>query len=346
MAESFVEIIGYNLERVHAGVLAWLLDTRNESVPLSDKLAALSRLAGANVAGTPIQTIRTCREYSFGRRLKIDLVIEIELRDKVTRSVAVELKTDSDIDVRQLARTREAYASRDPDARYFVFALGAGQFTIPHQAKEIDDIGFQAVPLGALLEIFGNLSIKGKSRIYDDWISSLERELERNQLIWQNLSKFENPWADGLEALGYRRGFPLFYAVYSKLRQELDKGAFANWAIYSGRNNPVMNWSDGWVARELPDESWELFWEFNWDALCLKAHLDKIREDRWSEVRCRLLQACEAPGIEGRRANKRAGEYVSVFKWHFNFCNESAAGVSAKVSSVIQEVHPRLQEVI
>ena len=63
----------------------------------------------------------------LARRLKIDSVIKIEFAGKVTRSVVVELKTESDIDVDQLQRTRQAYTSEDPGATYFVLALGAGR---------------------------------------------------------------------------------------------------------------------------------------------------------------------------------------------------------------------------
>jgi len=46
MWENFVELVGFQLEKIHTGVIAWLVDTRNTSVKADQRAMLLSRLAG------------------------------------------------------------------------------------------------------------------------------------------------------------------------------------------------------------------------------------------------------------------------------------------------------------
>jgi hypothetical protein len=123
------------------------------------------------------------------------------------------------------------------------------------------------------LNIFSRLSIAGKSKIYDDWIAALEAERARAAQIDRALGAVEDPWDARLLKAGYRTGFPLFYQFYHKLRLHLKKEPFTGWAIYSGSNNPVMNWQEGWVNLGPEDGGIKLYWEFNWNAFCLKAEI-------------------------------------------------------------------------
>lgn len=41
---NFVEIVGYQFERVHTGVVKWILDSDSPSVPMHEKFKVLERI--------------------------------------------------------------------------------------------------------------------------------------------------------------------------------------------------------------------------------------------------------------------------------------------------------------
>src|SRR3972149_10300467 len=190
MSENFVDIIGFQLEKVHTGVIGWLLDTENHSASMSDKIVILNKLLNSSLQDDDVIKIKPIQEYSFGRSRRIDLVVEVINKGGNTRYLFIECKTDSDINEDQLKQGKEAFSKKKPsdDCSFFVLALGASQFTYKHVAEKIKNLGFIMLDVPTTLRIFRGLSIKGNSKIYDDWLVAIEKEVERSSNIEQVLS--------------------------------------------------------------------------------------------------------------------------------------------------------------
>lgn len=347
MTDNFVDIVGYQLEKVHTGVISWLLDSHHPPLPTSDRLLLLQRLAHNLPHGDPITEVIPIREYSFGRRLRIDLVVEVRFSTDQPHYVLLECKADSDVSLEQLQRSRDAFLkkTRTNSLSCVVLAIGASQFTYQHFADDVLNLGFQVVDLPRACQVFSGLSIAGKNRLYDDWCDALQREEARARAVDQELASVDKPWNSALEAKGYRLGFPLFYMFYAKLRNELDNGPFQNWAIYSARNNPVMNWSEGWIPSGTGDHSLQLYWEFAWDSFYLKAKLTNESPERWQRVRSEVVRVCSSCPVPGRRTANRKGTGVSAYKWTFDFCRETVAEICRKTNDVLAHVHERLRSI-
>jgi len=341
MSENFVDVVGYQLEKIHTGVIAWLLDSGRSPLPIRDQAQIARELGAVFPEGAELETITATREYSFGRRLLIDLVLELKFKDDRKTYVLIEYKTDSDVRVDQLNKSEEAFSSKNPGIPYSVtvLALGAGQFTLKHQLPEILKSGYHALDLIKVLEIFSNLPIAPACNIYHDWVTSLQAEHARTENIIDILSNVDNPWHVSLMDAGYRRGFPIFYLIYDKLRDYLEKGPFQKWAIYSGSHNPVMNWQDGWLPKS---KNINLYWEFNWDALCLKAEIGEATKEHWAEFRPSFIELCASCPITGRKTANRRGTWVTAYKWEFNFCKEAPDAIANKVTDILDYVHSRL----
>ena len=347
MSENFVDIIGFQLEKVHTGVIGWLLDTENHSASMSDKIVILNKLLNSSLQDDDVSEIKPTQEYSFGRSRRIDLVVEVTSKKDDTRYLVIECKTDSEVDDTQLRQSKDAFLKKYPDSdcSFFVLTLGASQFTYQHLANKIKDLGFIVLDVPTTLRIFGDLSIKGNSKIYyDDWYRALEKEEERFSSIDQVLSTMENPWDEQLKKRGYRLGFPLFYMFYAKLRELLEKGPFKNWAICSGRNNPVMNWydDDGCFKKSFGDESLSLYWNFDWQSLTLKAGFEKKPLEKWISLRNEVQRLCNH-SQGGRRTADRQGTDVAIYKWDFDFCRESVDEIATKTNAILKEVHEKLK---
>ena len=213
MSENFVDIVGYQLEKVHTGVIAWLLDTERSPLPTAEQTTLAGRLAPSSTQGAQPTSITAVQEYSFGRRLRIDLVLELHPATGPERYILIECKTDSDVSVAQLQESSKAFASRKPNVPFsvIVLALGAGQATLRHQLREIRNEGYQAVDLPHALEVFSNLSIAGKRHVYDEWVAALDAEHTRAAQIDEALARVDHPWDSRLLGAGYRTGFPVFY---------------------------------------------------------------------------------------------------------------------------------------
>jgi len=99
---NFVDIVGYQFEKVHTGVLAWLLDSRRSPLPLDEQIVVVRNLApDLPILGEPL-SVRAIREYSFGRRRRIDLVLEIISNDGAKVYLLIECKVDTDVNFTQL----------------------------------------------------------------------------------------------------------------------------------------------------------------------------------------------------------------------------------------------------
>ena len=349
-AENFVDIVGYQLEKTHTGVIAWLLDSERSPLPTHEQAVLLGKLAPDLLKGKEFTSTKAIREYSFGRSLRIDLVLEIVLKDQTKICVLIECKTDSDVSVKQLEKTAEAFSANNPNVPFSVIALavGAGQFTLMHQLHDIQRLGFHAIDVRCALEIFSSLSIAGTTRTYDDWIASLQAELTRSARIDTALAGLNDPWNIRLVKTGYRTGFPVFYMFYDRLREFLNKEPFQGWGIYSGRNNPVLNWREGWITRGSENDAIGLYWEFNWDTFRLKAEVEKHNAacwEHWQRIRPRIVELCATCPIAGRSTANRRGTWVTAYKWKFDFCKEEPVAIARKTADILSHLHKHLQSI-
>lgn len=355
MAENFVNIVGYQLEKVHTGVIAWLLDSERSPLPTHEQAVLLGKLAPNLLNGKEFTSTKATREYAFGRSLRIDLVLEIVLKDQPKTYVLIECKTDSGVSVDQLKKSAQAFSEENSDFPFsvIILAVGAGQFTLTHESKAIQNLEFPTIPIDVLgaLKIFSGLSIAGKSRIYDDWIASLQAEHTRSGQIDKVLARLDDPRAHQDPRLlkeGYRPRFPVFYMFYDKLREFLDKEPFRGWGIWSGLNNPVLNWQDGWITRGSENNAIKLYWEFNWDAFCLKAKIknqDAARWEHWQKIRPAIIELCTQCPIAGRSTANRRGKWVTAYKWKFDFRKEAPFDIARKADEILSHVHKHLHSV-
>lgn len=350
ITDNFVDIVGYQHEKIHTGMIAWLLDSERSPLTLSEQTAVISKLAPDISQGAKFTKVKATREYSFGRRLRIDLVLEMNREDQTKTYLLIECKTDSDVSVDQLEKSAKEFSEENPNISYtvIILAVGAGQFTLTHQLQEIRCRGFHAIDLPRALGIFSDLSIAGTTSTYDAWITSLQAEHTRTSQIDKALAKLDGPWDAQLLKAGYRTGSPIFYMFYDKLRAHLDKGRFQGWAIDNGGNNPVMNWQEGWVTVGAGGDAIKLYWEFNWNAFCLKADIkdrNTERWERWQEIRPVLIKLCESCPVAGRKTANRKGTWVTAYKWEFDFCNETPSVIAEKTSDILSQVHKCLETV-
>jgi len=269
--------------------------------------------------------------------------VEVTGRDDKKRYLLIECKTDSDLDVEQLRRSRESFLQQNKhaDVTCLALTLGASQFTYSPSDPEIRELGFTVLNVSETRRIFSGLEVGGRGKTYyEDWREALQREEERASKIDQALSRMDSPRDERLKEEGCRLGFPVFYMFYAKLRDRLNKTSFKNWHIYSMANNPVMNWADGWLPPEQGPPS--LFWEFNWDCFTLKAHLSDEWSDWWRGRRPRVIKLCASSPVQGRRSADRSGTHVSAYRWKFDFCRESVQEVAEKTVGILESVQEPL----
>ena len=347
MAENFVDIVGYQLEKIHTGMIAWLLDSDRSPLPLLEQTAVIKKLAPDILQGVELTKVKAIREYSFGRRRRIDLVLKMNRKDREDYYLLIECKTDSDVSVDQLEQSAEAFSENNPNVPFSVIVLtvGAGQFTLTHQLLDIHRRAFHAIDLSRALEIFSALSIAGTTSTYDDWVAALQAERTRTIQIDKTRAGLDDPWDARLLKTGHRIGFSVFYMLYDKLRAHLDKGHFQGWDIYSGSNNPVMNWKKGWVKVGSENDAIELYWEFNWDAFCLKAAIEERTAALWTEIRPTLVELCASCPVAGRKTVNKRGTWVTAYKWEFDFCKETPSVIAGKTNDILSYVHKRLNTV-
>jgi len=344
---DFVKVVGYQFERVHTGVISWLLDSSTKTVSINDKyevLKNLYRAAGKDISFkvTDISVINCFKEYSFGRKLKIDLVIEIELANQEKKYWVIEMKVDSIPNEDQLSQTLSRFSQDHAgvEVNYCLFLLGASQVTtLPENLH-----GFVALTLDDIFSIFANLSIN--HYLYKDWINALLEEQKRRDDVIGYLSNAKDIWdKEYFEKLGYRTWFPLTYYIFYHLKNELQFTKYNKWNIYSGANNPVLNWEDGWRSSSIKNVKIEYYWEFNYYDLCLKIYVEDpkaLSRDDLAALRGSLYVICEKTSHPGYRTKNTVGEYITIFKWHFDFIKISTKDVAQHVESIITHVHSHL----
>ncbi|MGP8284773.1 MAG: PD-(D/E)XK nuclease family protein [Desulfomonilaceae bacterium] len=348
MLDNFVDIVGYQLEKVHTGVIAWLLDDERSPLPLIERVQLVQKLAPSLFQQKiNVGQISAFQEFSFGRRLRIDLVLELHLEGDAKSYILIECKTDSEVRTEQLQQSEAAFKQRYPNVPYFiiVLAVGAGQFTVTGQLQEIQKLGYQSIDLTAAINLFTGLSIIGKNKIYDDWIAALSAERYRSSQVENVLGSAANCWDPNLSKSGYRYGFPLFYMFYDKIRIQLEMGPYKDWDIYSGSNNPVMNWKHGWTPVGANQNSIKLYWEFNWASFCLKAEIKNKTQVWVNNVRPALVQLCSSCPIKGRKTVNKTGTWVTAYKWDFDFCTQTPTIIASEITKILSHLHDKLKSV-
>ncbi|AZR71960.1 hypothetical protein BBF96_00195 [Anoxybacter fermentans] len=348
MDRNFVNIIGYQFEKVHTGVLRWLLDSKNRVVSIEQKYEILKRIY--RICGKKIDfdqheiaNITCIPEYSFGRRRKIDLVVKIDLFKNCTKYLVIEMKVDSIPYERQLEGTYIDFMQNkncdNNDVIFLLFLFGASQVW-----KGLNPQGFVVFRLNEIIEVFSKLDIN--ENIYRDWIKALKEEDIRKNNIELNIDKTKNIWdGDYWKDKGYRIWFPLFYYIYNELRKTSKR--FEEWDIYSGQNNPVMNWSKGWLEKNFFGSKIYFYWEFNYEAFVLKVMLDeenKMSQNNLKKLRSKIVKICEpeSNGI-GYQTQNRYGTYNSIYKWKFNFKEKSFSEIMIETDRILDRIHPQLE---
>ncbi|TDQ42902.1 hypothetical protein [Aureibacillus halotolerans] len=195
MNGNFVNIVGYQFEKVHTGVICLLLDTTNTFVPLNDKYKVVSKLYDA--CGVPVPFSQkelvsiSCKpEYSFGRRRKIDLVIELALVNRPTKYFVIEMKVDSIPYSKQLEGTRHDFIEKKCDKKnvqFLLFLFGSSQV-----CKVPPLHSFTVFRLPDILDSFSCLSID--HYIYKDWLRALKQENDCKDNISHALDQAPGIW--------------------------------------------------------------------------------------------------------------------------------------------------------
>lgn len=347
MINNFVSIVGYQFERVHTGVISWLLDTKNTTVSLDIKYEIICRIH--RICKKPIdfqiheiETITCIPEYSFGRKRKIDLVVKIDLFDRNPKYLVIEMKVDSIPNSEQLQGTQFDFIQRnacDPnDVLFLLFLLGSSQ--VCAMPNHHDFILFR---LPYILEVFAGLHID--EYIYEDWIESLRSEDVRRACIVSAIINAPQIWDEVYwREKGYRTWFPLFYYIYHELKRYSKRSD--EWDIYSGQNNPVMNWRNGWLKKNILGCNVEFYWEFNYEEFVLKVLLDenhKLSQEDLNWLRDEIAALCDNETLQnGRKTQNRYGIYNSLYKWNFDFKNQDFVLIMKDVDAILNKIHPKL----
>jgi hypothetical protein len=345
---NFVNVIGYQFERVHTGVIKWILDTKIQSVPLIEKYKVIKKLFDycqkpINFHWNQISDINCTPEYSFGRSRKIDLVIEITLTSGATKYIVIEMKVDSIPYVEQLNGTYsdfiETIGTNEENICFMLFLFGSSQVCeIPTNHV------FSVCKVNNIHHFFENLNITDK--IYIDWFESLNEEQYRLNNIVSVLSGTDYIWnGQYWKGKGYRPWYSLFYYIYNYLKAK-SKNPF-EWNIYSGSNNPVMNWSPGWENLKYQGKPVLFYWEFNYQEFVLKVKVnekDKLSRNELTALRKEVEAICNSLDInKGYRTQNRYGIYNSLYKWKYDFLQEDFVDIMNCTEDILVKISAKLK---
>ncbi|MCL1695809.1 MULTISPECIES: PD-(D/E)XK nuclease family protein [unclassified Lysinibacillus] len=346
MSNNFVNIVGYQLEKVHTGVISWILDTENKTVSLQIKFEIIRRIykmcnKAIDFQLNEIKNINCFPEYSFGRKRKIDLVIKIDLFNSTPRYLVIEMKVDSIPTSDQLQGTQfdfnQKNVSDQNNVLFLLFLFGSAQV-----CEQPELYNFNLFRLPWILEVFAGFPIE--EYIYKDWIASLENENLRKIHIKSELENAPEIWDDSYwKKKRYRTWFPLFYYIYHELKCHSKR--FEEWDIYSGQNNPVMNWRNGCLHKDILGHPIKFYWEFNYEDFVLKAMIDehnKLSHDDLNWLRDEVGTICHHETHYGRKTQYRYGTYNSLYKWEFDFKNQDITFIMKKVDEILDKIHPIL----
>lgn len=341
--DNFVNVVGYQLEKVHTGVIKWVLDDNNSLLTTAKRNCLIMSL----LAKTGVKpnfsvgdiTGATCYpEFSFGKALRLDLLVDISLKNTNHHYLAIEMKVDSIPNENQLKATFDALEKEFNclhTKTYILVLLGSSQVT----KLPADTHGFQVLRLEEVLDVFGPVGCL-KDSIADQWLNSLREEEER----WKNIEHhtIANLLASDMKwkELGYRWAFPTYYYIYDALRHQLARPP--EWDIYSGSNNPVMNLKNS-LKVHYKGHGLELYWEFNFQSLILKTHNGKgLPAGLLAHLRGDIKGIVTRLKLGGKEPRRRGGEYCSIWKWDFDFPAKGLPQVANETDKIIGAMTPHL----
>lgn len=349
MSGNFVNIVGYQFERVHTGVISWILNSNNSIVSINQKYEALRKLYRMCKQPIPfkkldISTISCLPEFSFGRKRKIDLVVKIDLVNQHSKYLVIEMKVDSIPYSEQLVGSIDDFIRvnncEPEDVLFLLFMFGSAQVCIQPNLHS-----FIAFRVPEILEVFFGLHID--HHIYKDWIESLKQEDVRGACINSDLIDAPGIWTEEYwKDKGHRLWFPLFYYIYHELKQY--SKYCDSWNIYSGSNNPIMNWRNGWLEKSIAVHQVKFYWEFNYEELVLKVLLGEIEKLPKSDLKLlreKIAIICDQEtNRSGRRTKNSYGTYNSIYKWKYDFKGQGFKEIMEEVDTILDKVHPYLQQ--
>lgn len=349
MKNNYVNLVGYQFEKVHTGVIKWILDTKNTMVPIETKYEVLRRIFvmtnnAINFHYNEILSISCIPEYSIGRKRKIDLVVKIDLFQRTTKYIVIEMKVDSIPFSAQLKGTKSDFFQStqcdSEDAIFLLLLFGSSQVC---QIPELHQ--FHLFRLPEIIEIFNGHYIE--DIIYTQWIDSIFDEDYRRSQVLIDLDTVSDIWDMEIwNDKGYRTPFPLFYYLYHHLRMKSKRQG--EWDIYSGQNNPVMNWSHGWLKKDIMGYPVKFYWEFNYNEFVLKGFLDDKKKLPLSELnwlRQEIADICYKEVLTGYPTRKTYGTFISIYKWKFDFKNQPFEDIMKEVDSILDKVPPLLSSI-
>lgn len=334
---NFVEIVGYSLEKVHMGMLAWLLDTTSTGcgdLATKDKCDLVRRLFGLDLDPSGVQVIRTCKEDSPGSRIRSDLRIVIEAKGGV-HWVIVEAKTESDVDPKQLERMEDAYRifgsrqEQQPTLCFSLLMFGASQFTVKNTEPPVKDTWVQRDLRGIAESI---ASLPTKHSYVETWLESLQKRCD-------DLTLVASRWQMG------RMSRPDYYAILDLIRTQLvglQGNNDSKWRIINGQFNAAMYCrtfpKSPAARRRLGTSFW---WDIDDDFLVLKGQANQDQVDSWNAVKETARNAIAANAeliVRGERTRNRSGADQSLWKWRVIGDNPNPAGIARAAYDIILKV--------
>jgi hypothetical protein len=351
---NFVDIVGFQLEKVHTGVLKWFLETETKETTITEKynvIESLYKYKSKKPAfkEQDIDSISCIPEWSCGRKIRIDLVIEIKLK-QVSKSVwlVFEVKTDSIPYEKQLENTRDTFIKPGDDVEYFLLLVGTSMI---FERKFDGRYDFKTITNQELFDIFNCFKNSFKPlTIVIDWTDALRREISRFNNVEANLKNVPDGnlynrayW----EGYGYRCWFPLFFCIYEKLRKNLDFPG--DWEIESGSNNPVMNWKKSWLDINCDNKNYKTYFEFHGDCYCFKVEIDKDKEkigrDDLNQFRDNMIGGIEkiqGINLSGEISQRRYGKSNTIYKWKCEFGKRNLNEIAGEVNAINKNILPIL----
>lgn len=351
---NIVNMIGFALEKVHTGILAWLLDTEHDAEiarALAHRLCCYGDSSPSIISeASKIVKVQSWKEHRINRRA-VDLFSVLTLNSDTEVHLIFEVKTDGRLTGNnQLKDIRCGHKEEYPKVRgkFFYVRLGSSRF---FGEDNKDSAGFVVIDLEDLICLIKTLPDAKYPRlasIIRDWVKALKAE----HLRYRIAPDIVNLKAEEVEKLisktGYRGSMGLFYNVYEHLKGYLEKTSFKSWGIYPGGKNPVLNWFNGWT--KAGSEKFAVGWEFNWCKFCLKMDIDpnntgkgleRTREsnDLIDEIRG-FLKGLEPAWV--RTIKRPAKRWRTIMKWNMDWSNLE---LTAKhCVDILATYHPRVRE--
>ncbi|MFD1736834.1 PD-(D/E)XK nuclease family protein [Bacillus salitolerans] len=246
-------MVGFQLEKVHTGVIQWILNTNEKTIDCERKYEAIRRIYSFSKGYRydwedyrPEDIVRiTCYpEYSIGRSRKIDLVIEIQLVNEQQKYIVIEMKVDSIPYEGQLQGTHQDFLKhkrcKEEDVEFFLFLFGSSQVcSLPKKLSFLYryEARFHSRSIHGYAH--GSLHLYRLDSIYDD--ENYRMRAVKHYVLESNREWNTEEWKE----IGYRPWMSLMYYIYNSLR--LNAKSEASWEIYSGSNNAVMNYKAEWI---------------------------------------------------------------------------------------------------